>query len=291
MNYELTGAKWGSPVLGTEAGPVTYSFVTQTYGNEPIHLRAQPLAPEYQAEVREAFSEWSQTAGISFAEVADSPASQIRIGWEPMDGPYYTVGQSYWTYQGGQLQQSWIGFDNGENWLPGPSGPELGNGLDFEAVALHEIGHSIGLGHYDAEPAIMNPIITAETLQPSDMAGVQALYGAPIAPALVASAATAPSPVGTESHLAMTLPEGGDLDAALQAVVAAAGRPGFDDALAGALGLGQDALDGLGKTIVTAAADPDGGGLEHAAQAIHAQFPQLEAALTAHWPGADHWFA
>jgi hypothetical protein len=88
----------------------------------------------------------------------------------------------------------------------------------------------------------------------------------------------------------MALPEGADLDAALQSVLAAAARPGFDDALAGALGLADGALDGLGKTLVADAAEPHAG-IENVAASIHAQFPQLEATLAAHWPGADHWFA
>jgi hypothetical protein len=290
VDYELTGAKWGEPALGTQGGLVTYSFVTQLYGNEPIDLSVQPLAPEYQTEIRDAFAQWSETAGITFAEVADSASNQIRLGWEPIDGDFHTVGEAYWTYRGGELQQTWIGFDSGESWAPGTNGPELRNGLDFEAVALHEIGHAIGLGHYDSELAIMNPILTIETLQPSDIAGALALYGAPAASVAVAAAGTAAVPASADSHLTVVLPEGdATLEAVLGTLLAAAARPGFDDAVAVALDLQESALDGLGQTLIARA--NEGPADDGAAVAAIAAVPALETALAAHWPSQDHWFA
>ena len=46
-------------------------------------------------------------------------------------------------------------------------------------VALHEIGHAIGLAHYNAAPAVMNanldPAVT--DLKQPDIDGAQAIYG------------------------------------------------------------------------------------------------------------------
>jgi hypothetical protein len=55
---------------------------------------------------------------------------------------------------------------------------------DFRRVALHELGHVLGLDHEldPSIPAIMAPNVSGlYQLQPDDIAGVQALYGAPAA--------------------------------------------------------------------------------------------------------------
>ena len=57
-----------------------------------------------------------------------------------------------------------------------PFGP-LSNKYDFSRVALHELGHVIGLEHEDTKRAIMAPEISdIDRLQPDDIAGVKALY-------------------------------------------------------------------------------------------------------------------
>jgi len=47
-----------------------------------------------------------------------------------------------------------------------------------QSVSLHELGHTIGLGHISDTKQIMNPYYTgSRSLGPGDMAGAQFLYG------------------------------------------------------------------------------------------------------------------
>ena len=61
-------------------------------------------------------------------------------------------------------------------------GPLRSESIDFRRVALHELGHVLGLGHPDEHgqtvTAVMNQHYTnLFRLQPDDMAGIQAIYG------------------------------------------------------------------------------------------------------------------
>jgi predicted Zn-dependent protease len=56
------------------------------------------------------------------------------------------------------------------------------NTMDFRRVAVHELGHALGLGHENNPniPAIMAPTISnIEKPQPDDIRGARALYGPP----------------------------------------------------------------------------------------------------------------
>lgn len=71
-----------------------------------------------------------------------------------------------------------IVFNSGESWDV-YSGPLRFDGTsEFERVALHELGHALGLNH-STEPAIMQAFVSdTETLQSDDIAGVTSIYGA-----------------------------------------------------------------------------------------------------------------
>lgn len=181
------GAKWGNPADGTPSGTITYSFATHQIGNEPLAYTAA-LDPSYQADVRAALASWSAVAGVDFQEVRDSAASDIRIGWEHIDGPYDVVAETYYTYRGGQMARTWIGFDDSEAYQAIAGGHVLGDGITFQAIAEHEIGHAVGLAHNFAAPAIMDPVMSVNVLQPADIAGIDNIYG----PALLAGG-TAPA--------------------------------------------------------------------------------------------------
>jgi hypothetical protein len=52
---------------------------------------------------------------------------------------------------------------------------------DFFTVALHELGHSLGLGHSEVTGSVMEPVYAGSrrSLHPDDIAGIQALYSVP----------------------------------------------------------------------------------------------------------------
>ncbi len=176
-SYSFEGPKWGSTAVGAPGGMVTWSFgqgtgKAVTWANNSIN--------NFNAIVTAAFDRWEQVANIDFVKVADSSAVNIRLGTFSIDGLNSIVGVAYYSYSGSALRWSEIGFDSAENW----------NDTLLYQVALHEIGHAIGLDHHSGDPSIMaayiNPAIT--DLQPYDIAAIQALYGpANAAPIVVAS--------------------------------------------------------------------------------------------------------
>ena len=179
--YALEGQRWGRGEAGSGAGPVTWTA-------------AASLPSFFLADIQAAFADWSAHADITFQQVAPASAAQITLGESPIDGPSNTLGTTDYAYSGRALTSATVTFDTGEDWHVSGSQVVSRDQIDLFVVALHEIGHSIGLDHYDAVPAVMNarlnPAVT--DLTSSDIAGVQALYGPPVA---ATSPAASPAPV------------------------------------------------------------------------------------------------
>jgi hypothetical protein len=71
----------------------------------------------------------------------------------------------------------------------------VGSGVDIFSVALHEAGHALGLGHSDQPGAVMYPYYhLASGLTDDDIAGIQALYGAPGTPSAPPASPPAANP-------------------------------------------------------------------------------------------------
>lgn len=112
--------------------------------------------------IRQAFSTWSATGVVSLSEVEDGAQAEIRVLWTPGPGgdpnssdPFYGPGgyaaMSYYPYRFlGELAGD-LHFDLAEAWSVG-GGQDL---LDIETVALHEVGHCLGIGHCSQPDSVM----------------------------------------------------------------------------------------------------------------------------------------
>jgi hypothetical protein len=166
-NYVLEGPKFGSPALGTAGGTVTWAVDTT-------------VPASFVATLARAFADWSTYANIQFTQVASVTSATIDIGFAAIDGLSNVLGDATYSYRGSQMLSAAIRFDSGEGWYASGNGIVSQGNASFFTVAVHEIGHAIGLGHYDGAASIMNTYLnrTVTDLQASDIEGIRALYGA-----------------------------------------------------------------------------------------------------------------
>ena len=138
----------------------------------------EPLTDAQVALVRRAFSMWAAVADVSFQEVPDNADSDIRFGLSDIDGVGGTAGVAPSWSLGGFRTDALIVFDIADYGRNVGTGSALGIG-----VVAHEIGHALGLAHSPDRHSIMYAFGGRwTTLQASDIAGIQALYGPRLGP-------------------------------------------------------------------------------------------------------------
>jgi hypothetical protein len=132
--------------------------------------------------VRNAFNTWASVlCGITFTERSSAP-TDFEIGWfagnhndgSPFDGVGNTLAHAFYPPPCGGGHAGECHFDEAETWsLTG-----TGSTFDLETVALHEIGHLLGLDHSSVGGSVMFASYggVRRALTQDDTDGIRRLY-------------------------------------------------------------------------------------------------------------------
>lgn len=135
-----------------------------------------------------AFEAWSAYGRLRFTRTLQPAEADITItfgrgnhgDWFPFDGPGGILAHAFYPYEmatfGGDIH-----FDEDEQWAADPNATQLYDGaVDLFLVAVHEMGHSLGLGHSPDPSSIMFPYYQSKTdsfqLGHDDILGMYELY-------------------------------------------------------------------------------------------------------------------
>ena len=130
--------------------------------------------PSFPDRVRDAFTEWSALGiPVRFTFVVDSADADIHISWinefsEPISGKTLWSRDRHWWIVGGSITLA-LHHNGGERL----------DGSAIHAIALHEVGHLLGLDHTADLSNIMTPRVRVRELSPADRATVKLLYSLP----------------------------------------------------------------------------------------------------------------
>uniref|UniRef100_A0A2C9VKR0 Peptidase metallopeptidase domain-containing protein n=1 Tax=Manihot esculenta TaxID=3983 RepID=A0A2C9VKR0_MANES len=143
------------------------------------HLLIQnPNEQDMRSACSQAFQRWESVSQFKFQEAPAGSHADIVIGFyrgdhgdeDPFDGPGNILAHSF------PPQDGRFHYDADEDWS---SNPNM-NQMDLESVAVHEIGHLLGLAHSQDSNAIMYATIPPGTIKreltQDDIDGIHALY-------------------------------------------------------------------------------------------------------------------
>ncbi|USX17854.1 M10 family metallopeptidase domain-containing protein [Oxalobacteraceae bacterium OTU3REALA1] len=162
-----------------EQDPFTFRFNSGPWESYDQRYQVYNGSPDLATEVEcidAAFQVWAGVSPLSFTRVDSEP--DIRLGFEsgdhddgsPFDGPGNIVAHGFYPRTG------LVHFDEAENWRDWRFGSA--GGQDLFNVAIHEIGHALGLGHSREDNAVMFPFVQngQHTLAEEDIRGILSLY-------------------------------------------------------------------------------------------------------------------
>lgn len=157
--------------------------MTLTYAFSPQNLVDYLSLRDIRIVFKRAFSRWSSVVPITFVETADYGFADIKIGFytgdhgdgQSFDGVLGILAHSF-SPENGKLH-----LDASERWAIDFESEKSKVAVDLQSVAVHEIGHLLGLAHSTVKDAVMYPSLKPRQIRVDltldDVKGVQSLYG------------------------------------------------------------------------------------------------------------------
>ena len=146
----------------------------------PLRVWVQPTArhegfnPAVVPVVRRAFVEWSEVGiPVPFTFVLDSNMADVRVTWVDRFAESIS-GKTLWAHD----DAWWIIDANIQLAVHHHSGEVLDT-TAIRAIAMHEVGHLLGLDHTTDTTSIMAPKVRVRDLSAADRATAQLLYRLP----------------------------------------------------------------------------------------------------------------
>lgn len=147
---------------------------------DPLRVWVQPSSrhPGFNSDVvgvvRRAFNEWSGLGlPVGFTFVVDSTAADVHVTWVDQFNESIS-GKTLWAHD----DDWWIIDANIQLAIRHHTGEVLDSG-SVRAIAMHEVGHLLGLDHTTDTTSIMAPRVRVRDLSPADRATAQLLYRLP----------------------------------------------------------------------------------------------------------------
>jgi peptidoglycan hydrolase-like protein with peptidoglycan-binding domain len=188
----MEAGRCGTPDVGllqSVAGGASGSFVLRGCGYNRTRFTyrfangtADIAGTQERQAVRNAFATWAAAlCGVTFVESTSAP-TDFEIAWRTgshgdgsaFDGAGNTLAHAFYPPPCGGAHAGEMHFDDAETWsLTG-----AGSTFDTETVALHEIGHLLGLDHSSVAGSVMFPSYggVRRALTQDDVDGVRRLY-------------------------------------------------------------------------------------------------------------------
>jgi hypothetical protein len=155
LDTEAPCVSFGADCTFTGSTPLKYGFST---------LTKKLTERQIMDETGSAFESWQRALNgkITF-EPTGAATPHLRLGWfkgfhtdgveccVPFDGVGGRLGHAFPPKPCGDKRAGQCHFDDKESWDIGG----IDNSIDFQTIALHEIGHLLGLGHSDNNGAVM----------------------------------------------------------------------------------------------------------------------------------------